>query len=71
MALGVVKSFDARKGAGYIVPEAGGADVFIHISVVELAGLTDLTPGLRVNYDLQTDRARARSYAINLSIAKD
>lgn len=69
MALGTVKSFDARRGAGLITPDNGGADVFIHISVVEGAGLSALNAGERVSFDLQTDRARAHSYAVNLTLA--
>jgi CspA family cold shock protein len=50
------------------MPDGGGEDVFVHISVVETAGLSDLEPGQRVSYDLHTDRARARSYAVNLDL---
>ncbi len=69
MAFGIVRSFDARKGAGYISPDSGGVDVFVHISAVEQAGLSGLSAGERVSYDLQTDRARSRSYAVNLALA--
>jgi CspA family cold shock protein len=69
MALGIVRSFDARKGSGMIAPDEGGADVFVHASAVERAGLAGLSVGDRVRYDLQIDRALGRSYAINLVLA--
>lgn len=69
MSLGTVKSFDARKGSGLITPDAGGGEIFVHISVVEQAGLSGLSPGERVSFDLRTDRVRARSYAVNLELA--
>jgi CspA family cold shock protein len=69
MAFGRIKTFDARKGAGLITPEAGGEDVYLHISAVERAGLSALAAGERVSYDLQIDRARGRSYAVNLELA--
>jgi CspA family cold shock protein len=68
MALGVVRSFDARRGSGLIAPDDGGADVFVHVSAVERAGLACLSAGERVSYDLQTDRALERTYAVNLTL---
>jgi len=56
MALGTVKWFDPVKGYGFIKPERGGRDVFVHISAVEKAGLTNLTEGSRVSYELLTTR---------------
>ncbi len=52
MPTGIVKSFNPSKGFGYIVPDEGGNDVFVHISVVERAGLTNLNEGQRVEYEL-------------------
>jgi CspA family cold shock protein len=65
---GVVKSFDRRKGWGYITPDGGGVDVFVHVSAIERAGLPDLGVGERVRFDVQTDRARGKSFAANLSL---
>ncbi|BEV11519.1 cold-shock protein [Asticcacaulis sp. DW145] len=66
MALGTVKWFNAVKGFGFIQPEDGGTDVFVHVSAVESAGMRSLNEGQRINYELQLDRGR--SSAINLQI---
>lgn len=68
MTIGVVKSFDLRRGAGLITPEDGGPDVFVHESEVERAALPRLNVGDRVSFDLRTDRARDKSFATNLAI---
>lgn len=68
MPVGIVKTFDRRQGWGYITPEGGGADVFVHVSAIERAGLSDLSAGARVRFDVQTDRARGKSFAANLSL---
>jgi CspA family cold shock protein len=65
MAIGTVKFFNAGKGFGFIAPEGGGKDVFVHISAVEAAGLRMLNEGQKVNFDIQPD-ARG-SKAANLS----
>lgn len=57
MAMGVVKWFNSTKGYGFIKPDDGGADVFVHISAVEKAGYTELVEGARVSYELQTGRS--------------
>ncbi|MGY4399260.1 cold-shock protein [Bradyrhizobium sp. USDA 3315] len=57
MAMGIVKWFNATKGYGFIQPDDGGADVFVHISAVEKAGYTGLAEGARVSYELQTGRS--------------
>ncbi|MDF0522866.1 MULTISPECIES: cold-shock protein [Bradyrhizobium] len=57
MAMGIVKWFNATKGYGFIRPEDGGADVFVHISAVEKAGYTNLAEGARVSYELVADRS--------------
>jgi CspA family cold shock protein len=67
MANGTVKWFNTQKGFGFIQPEDGSKDVFVHISAVERAGLTSLNEGQRVSYDLQSDRGK--SAAGNLKIA--
>lgn len=65
MAAGTVKWFNATKGYGFIAPEAGGADVFVHISAVERAGLRGLNDGQKVTYDAETGR-NGKVSAINL-----
>jgi CspA family cold shock protein len=56
MPIGTVKWFNGQKGFGFIKPEDGGADVFVHISAVERAGLPGLQEGQRVSYELEKDR---------------
>jgi CspA family cold shock protein len=64
MSNGTVKWFNATKGFGFIQPEEGGKDVFVHISAVERAGLRGLNEGQRVSYELQNERGRTA--AVNL-----
>ena len=66
MAKGTVKWFNATKGYGFIQPEAGGPDVFVHISAVERAGLGTLNEGQKVSYEEQRDPKRGKSSAENL-----
>jgi|TARA_R110002126_G_scaffold196588_1_gene344509 CspA family cold shock protein len=56
MATGTVKWFNSTKGFGFIQPDAGGADVFVHISAVERAGLSGLNENQKVSYELETGR---------------
>jgi cold shock protein len=65
---GVVKWFNATKGFGFIQPSGGGADVFVHISAVERAGLSSLSEGQSVSYDLEQDRRSGKSSATNLRL---
>jgi CspA family cold shock protein len=65
---GTVKFFNADKGYGFIQPEDGGTDAFVHISAVEKAGLRTLDREQRVSYDLETD-GRGRTSAVNLQPA--
>jgi len=59
MASGTVKWFNPQKGYGFIQPSDGGSDVFVHISAVEQAGMSTLTEGQKVNYDVvTTDRGK-------------
>lgn len=66
MPSGTVKWFDATKGFGFIEPDAGGKDVFVHISAVEQAGLRSLNDGQKLEYELETDDKRGRTSAVNL-----
>lgn len=67
MATGIVKWFNPTKGFGFIQPEQGGADVFVHISAVQRAGLDSLNEGQRVSYELATERGKTA--AANLKLA--
>jgi CspA family cold shock protein len=58
MAVGTVKWFNATKGYGFIAPDGGGKDVFVHVSAVEAAGIGGLSDGQRVSYDIATDRGK-------------
>lgn len=69
MASGTVKWFNATKGFGFIQPDAGGADVFVHISAVERAGLQSLAEGQKVNFEIEQDRRSGKSAAGSLSLA--
>ncbi len=66
--LGTVKFFNADKGYGFIAPDNGGGDAFVHISAVERAGMVTLNQNQRVGYELEEDR-RGRTSAINLTTA--
>jgi CspA family cold shock protein len=58
VAMGKVKWFNATKGFGFIQPDTGGKDVFVHISAVEKAGLSNLNEGAKVSYDIVSDRGK-------------
>ena len=58
MAIGTVKWFNATKGYGFIQPDNGGKDVFVHISAVEKAGFTGLVEGAKISYEVVTDRGK-------------
>ncbi len=67
MATGTVKWFNAAKGYGFIEPEDGSKDVFVHISAIERAGLSSLSEGQKVSYELQPGQ-NGKSSAENLSV---
>ena len=68
MPIGTVKFFNADKGYGFIQPEDGGNDAFVHISAVEAAGMRTLDKEQRVSYELEQDR-RGKTSAVNLQSA--
>ncbi len=68
MAQGTVKWFNAQKGFGFIAPEDGGNDVFVHISAVERAGLNGLQDGQKIGYEMVNDRRTGRASADNLQV---
>ena len=70
MATGTVKWFNATKGFGFIQPDGGGADVFVHISAVERAGIGTLNEGQKIGYELETDQRRGKQSAVNLKAAR-
>jgi cold shock protein len=65
MPIGTVKFFNSDKGYGFIAPEDGGNDAFVHISAVERAGMRTLEKDQRVKYEMETDR-RGKASAVNL-----
>jgi CspA family cold shock protein len=67
MTIGTVKFFNANKGFGFIAPEGGGKDVFVHASAVEMAGMSVLAEGQRVSFEIQSDVKGAK--AVNLQAA--
>ncbi len=66
MPIGTVKFFNAQKGYGFIAPEDGSPDVFVHVSAVEQAGMRTLNEGQRVSFDVVTDQRRGKTNAQNL-----
>lgn len=69
MNTGIVKWFNSQKGFGFIQPDNGGKDVFVHVSAVERAGMGALSEGQKVSYDIVDDRKSGRSSAENLRAA--
>ena len=68
MASGTVKWFNAQKGFGFIAPENGSTDVFVHISAVERAGMGSLNEGQKLSYEAKVDKMRGKTSAENLRV---
>mgnify|MGYP000993651452 CR=1 len=68
MPVGTVKFFNSSKGYGFIAPDEGGGDAFVHISAVERAGMASLNQDQRIKYELETDK-RGKTSAVNLEAA--
>ena len=68
MPSGTVKWFDAARGYGFVTPDDGGKDVFVHVTAVEEAGLANLTDGQKINFELADDRRGVK--AVNISLAE-
>ena len=67
MTIGTVKFFNATKGFGFITPEGGGKDVFVHATAVEMAGMRSLGEGQKISFDIQPDSKGSK--AVNLQAA--
>ncbi|CAJ0870077.1 hypothetical protein AMST5_02197 [freshwater sediment metagenome] len=68
MQVGIVKWFNSNKGFGFIQPDAGGADVFVHVSAIERAGLPSLVEGQKVGYELMVDKRSGKFSADMLQL---
>ena len=69
MNTGTVKWFNDQKGYGFIQPDNGGKDVFVHVTAVERSGLRGLAEGQKISYELQTDQRTGKTSAVNLQNA--
>ena len=68
MPNGTVKWFNPTKGFGFIQPDSGGADIFVHISAVERAGLSSLNEGQKVSFDEERDPKKGKTSAVNIKV---
>jgi CspA family cold shock protein len=69
METGTVKWYNETKGYGFIQPDNGGKDVFVHATALERAGMRGLSEGQKISYELQTDQRTGRASAVNLQNA--
>ena len=68
MAIGTVKFFNSDKGYGFITPEGGDPDVFVHISALEAGGIRTLMEGVRVSFDAVMDQRKGKANAQNIKV---
>ena len=68
MATGVVKFFNSDKGYGFVAPDGGGPDVFLHVSALEQAGIQGLPEGARISFDVVTDQRKGKTNAQNVKL---
>jgi CspA family cold shock protein len=66
---GVVKFYNSQKGYGFITPDDGGKDIFVHVTAVEQSGISDLNEGLRISFDTEPDKRGKAPKAVNLQQA--
>jgi CspA family cold shock protein len=69
MATGIVKWFNDQKGYGFVQPDDGSKDIFVHISAVEGAGLRSLKEGQKISFEIETDKRTGKSSAGNLKVS--
>ena len=69
MPTGTVKWFNTQKGYGFIQPDEGGADVFVHITALEKSGLRGLNEGQKISYEIQNDPKKGKAAAVNIQVA--
>ena len=69
MPTGTVKWFNSQKGYGFIEPDEGGKDVFVHVSAVENSGMRGLVEGQKVSFEIEADRRSGKTSAVNLQPA--
>ncbi|MHC2019725.1 cold-shock protein [Methylobacterium sp. CM6247] len=69
MSIGTVKWFNEQKGFGFIQPDNGGQDAFVHISAVERAGMSNLVEGQKISYEMETDKRTGKQSAGSLQAA--
>jgi CspA family cold shock protein len=67
MAIGTVKWFNLQKGYGFIAPQDGGKDVFVHVTALQQAGITSLNEGQKVSFELMNDRGKTKAVDIRLA----
>ncbi len=66
---GIVKFYNAQKGYGFITPDGGGKDVFVHVTAVERSGIPNLDEGTRISFDTEPDKRGKGPKAVNLQLA--